>query len=55
MMLLTMVAIYGPREFSNEIIVSDVPIKIEIISTGSMDFDDPKVIPHGSRDFDNQK
>ena len=55
MMLLTMVAIYGPREFSNEIIVNDVPIKIEIISTRSMDFDDPKVIPYGSMDFNNKK
>ena len=42
MMLLTIVAIYGPREFSNEIIVDEVPIKIEIISIESMDFDDPK-------------
>ena len=55
MKLLTMVAIYGPREFSYDINVNDVPIRIEIISTGSMDFDDPKVLPYGSMDFNNKK
>ena len=48
-------ALNDPREFSNEINVNDVPIKIEIISTGSMDFDDPKVLPYGSMDSNNQK